>query len=227
MNSITTDDFAAYQMQRIESVERTAQRRSKKNPVLIICVLLVHAVAVYAVTHMKVTSPAAAIVPIEVQFIEEASKPKEARTIASPAHFEINAITPVMPILDTAAPEAPAPSVAIPVTPVTNVVAQTSDGATSASPKLVSEVAYIRAPKPKYPSAARSLRLAGTVVLRILIDERGRPAQVSVHRSSGHRVLDDAAHDAAVEALFRPYVEDGVVRQVFVLVPIEFGARSG
>jgi len=129
--------------------------------------------------------------------------------------------------LDVIPEEVPVAVTPLAVVPSATPNPQRSDGEFSTSPRLISDVAYVRAPKPKYPSAARALRLAGTVVLRVLIDERGRPVQVSVHRSSGHRVLDEAAQCAASEALFKPYLENGEPHQAFVLVPIEFGARSG
>jgi len=225
MNAITSNHFTPYATRHAEDLER-ARRGSKRNAVLLACVLGIHVLAGYAFIHMRVHGSNAPAVPIEVEFIAEQRKPEEPK-ISPPKHVEANVMTSTLPSLDVIPEEVPVAVTPLAVVPSATPNPQRSDGEFSTSPRLISDVAYVRAPKPKYPSAARALRLAGTVVLRVLIDERGRPVQVSVHRSSGHRVLDEAAQCAASEALFKPYLEDGEPHQAFVLVPIEFGARSG
>jgi protein TonB len=93
-------------------------------------------------------------------------------------------------------------------------------------PVEISTVEYVRPPEPRYPPASRAAREAGLVLLRVLVDERGRAQDVSVLKSSGHRRLDDAARTAVRRALFKPYVEGGVARAAVVTVPIEFAVRS-
>ncbi len=103
-----------------------------------------------------------------------------------------------------------------------------SDPARGGVPQLVSEVEYVVAPQPGYPSVSRRLREQGLVVLRVLVDERGRAHQVSIHESSGHERLDRAAQDAVARAAFRPYLANGFAQRVYVLIPIEFALnRSG
>ena len=226
MNALTSDHFTPYATRHAEDLERT-RRGSKRNAVLLTCVLGIHVLAGYGFMHMRVHGSKASAVPIEVEFIAEQMKPEEPPKISPPKHVETSVVTSTLPSLDVIPDE-----VAVAVTPMAVVPSaapnpQRSDSESSTSPRLISDAAYVRAPKPRYPSAARALRLAGTVVLRVLIDERGRPIQVNVHKSSGHRVLDEAAQCAASEALFKPYLENGEPHQAFVLVPIEFGARSG
>jgi protein TonB len=50
-------------------------------------------------------------------------------------------------------------------------------------------------PSPSYPSAARSARLEGTVVLLVTVESSGTPSSVEIRTSSGHTVLDNAARD--------------------------------
>jgi protein TonB len=76
----------------------------------------------------------------------------------------------------------------------------------------------------KYPSAARALKQRGIVTLRALIDVGGHAAEVNVYRSSGYKLLDDAARDAALNAQYKPYTENGRAVPVYVLIPIEFGS---
>lgn len=57
---------------------------------------------------------------------------------------------------------------------------------------------------PVYPSAARQAGLEGTVTLRIQILANGRPDEITITRSTGYSVLDDAAVAAVRKWLFIP-----------------------
>jgi protein TonB len=110
-----------------------------------------------------------------------------------------------------------------PVTATTPaVVPPTAVPGAGSVPRQVADVAYSRPPAPRYPPEAKRARAQGLVLLRVLIDAQGRAAAVSVHRSSGHAALDDAARAAVLAALFKPYEENGVARSAEVIVPIEF-----
>jgi protein TonB len=109
------------------------------------------------------------------------------------------------------------------------VVAQTSITPTTTQvvvPPVVETVEYVRAPSPVYPHESSRKRERGTVVLRVLVDVTGRPAQIQVERSSGFARLDDAARDAVQKALFRPHEVDGHAQPAQVLIPIEFTRRA-
>jgi len=84
----------------------------------------------------------------------------------------------------------------------------------------------VRAPAPVYPSESSRKRERGTVLLRVLVDAAGRPAQVELERSSGYSRLDDAARTAVQKALFRPYEVNGIAQPAQVLIPIEFTRRA-
>ena len=94
------------------------------------------------------------------------------------------------------------------------------------APPLVDSVEYIRAEPPVYPKESQRQREHGTVLLRVLVDELGRPAQVQVEHSSGFTRLDAAARAAAEKFLFRPYEVNGVAQPAQVLIPIGFERRS-
>jgi protein TonB len=91
---------------------------------------------------------------------------------------------------------------------------------------VVESVEYVRAPAPVYPRDSSRRRERGTVVLRVLVDAQGRPAQIQLERSSGYSRLDDAARAAVQQALFRPYEVNGIAQPAQVLIPIEFTRRS-
>jgi len=110
-------------------------------------------------------------------------------------------------------------AIAADVTP-TPVVAQSTPGV--AAPPMVESVEYVRPPAPVYPNESKRRRERGTVVLRVLVDVTGRPAQIQVERSSGFTRLDSAARDAVEKSLFRPYEVNGIAQPAQVLIPIEF-----
>lgn len=106
--------------------------------------------------------------------------------------------------LAAAAPSAPAASTA------------------AATPKTISGVSYINAPRPVYPPLDARMGNEGTVTLRVLINEKGRAEKVEVQKSSGSLRMDDAARDAVMRALFKPYLEDGKPTPAYAIVPINF-----
>lgn len=91
-----------------------------------------------------------------------------------------------------------------------------------ATPKLISGVSYINAPRPVYPPLDARMGNEGTVTLRVLINEKGRAEKVEVQKSSGSLRMDDAAREAVMRALFKPYLEDGKPAPAFAIVPINF-----
>ena len=96
-----------------------------------------------------------------------------------------------------------------------------------AAPRTVSasQLGYLVPPSPIYPARSRKAGEQGVVMVRVLIDVAGRPAQVSLQQSSGHPALDESAVSAVRAAQFRPYAEAGVAQAVWVLVPINFVLR--
>jgi protein TonB len=96
----------------------------------------------------------------------------------------------------------------------------------TAAPPMIESVEYVRAPAPVYPRESQRKREHGTVVLRVLVDPLGRPAQIQIESSSGHERLDNAARDAVEKFLFRPYEVNGVAKPAQVLIPIGFEPRA-
>ena len=99
--------------------------------------------------------------------------------------------------------------------------------AVPAAPKTISasQLGYLVPPNPIYPARSRKAGEQGNVMVRVLIDVTGRPAQVSLQTSSGHSELDQSALSAVRAAQFRPYAEGGLTQAVWVLVPINFVLR--
>ncbi|MGB8634216.1 MAG: energy transducer TonB [Rhodanobacteraceae bacterium] len=87
-------------------------------------------------------------------------------------------------------------------------------------------ISYREKYRPQYPIQAIRMRQEGTVQLKILVSEDGNPLKIQVSHSSGYRSLDQAAIAAARQWKFNPARQDGVPRQGWVIIPIEFGLRT-
>lgn len=83
---------------------------------------------------------------------------------------------------------------------------------------------YSRCPAPAYPAAAKKGRLGGQVLLLVLVDEKGRPASVSLRHSSGSTILDEAAIAAVARWRFEPAKQKGKSVSSRVEVPVRFVA---
>lgn len=93
-----------------------------------------------------------------------------------------------------------------------------------AGPKNIpsSAVRYLERPQPVYPRRSQDAGEAGTVTLRVLVDEHGLPRDVVVHKSSGYPRLDQAAVEAMRRARFQPYTENGLALPVWAPAAITF-----
>ena len=171
--------------------------------------------------------------PMEVSFVTEAPvAPLEPESKPEPPQLE-SMIQPPPPDLPPPAFPVPPPPPAKPVVqskpPPPQPQQQAAPSAPTApvqstGPKTVqaSQVAYVNPPQPIYPARSRRQGEKGTVMIRVLIDTAGMPAQATVQNSSGFTALDESALSAVKAARFRPYTEGGVPQAVWVLVPINF-----
>jgi protein TonB len=172
----------------------------------------VHVALIYLVTSWSPTRASFDATPIEASILEAPTPPSEAPPPPVPQLEQ-----PLVTINEEPAPNA-----------ITVAVAEQPPAPTPApaAPRVVTDVAYIEPPQPKYPPESRRSGEEGLVVLRVLINEIGGVARVDVERSSGHSRLDDAACQAVRRARFRPYVENGVARMALATIPIEFSWKS-
>ena len=66
------------------------------------------------------------------------------------------------------------------------------------------KAAFLDNPMPKYPAIADREGWSGTVMLDVLVQANGHVKSVDIVKSSGHKVLDDAAAKAVKDWLFKP-----------------------
>ncbi|MGH8559832.1 MAG: energy transducer TonB [Methylococcales bacterium] len=81
---------------------------------------------------------------------------------------------------------------------------------------------YRNNPAPEYPRIARKRGWEGTVLLLIQVTPEGHSANVTVHRTSGHQALDNAAVEAARKWTFIPAKRGETPVASSVVVPIHF-----
>ncbi len=78
---------------------------------------------------------------------------------------------------------------------------------------------------PSYPASAKRLEKQGTVLLRVTIDECGRPAEIEIIQKAGYG-LDEEAARALRESTFVPAKRDGKPCKCKALIPIRFAINE-
>ena len=96
------------------------------------------------------------------------------------------------------------------------------------APATAAAIAYADVPAPPYPPMARKRNWQGEVLLRVRVDEAGKPIAVEIEKSSGHRLLDRTARDHVLRRWrFQPALIEGRPVQAWALVPLEFRIEAG
>ena len=156
--------------------------------------------------------------PMVVSLVEAPATPTEQpREYAPPPQDITYVLTPPQEVVVETETITPPPTIS---------TAIAEPGSSVVAPPVVESVEYVRAPAPVYPLESNRRRERGVVLLRVLVDALGRPAQIQLERSSGYARLDEAARAAVQKALFRPYEVNGVAQPAQVLIPIEFTRRG-
>lgn len=91
-------------------------------------------------------------------------------------------------------------------------------------PKLNAD--YLHNPRPDYPAQAKRMGWEGRVVLRVEVLANGSAGAVSLAKSSGHELLDEAALEAVRRWKFVPAKRDGIAVTTSVNVPINFNLKN-
>jgi periplasmic protein TonB len=141
---------------------------------------------------------------------------------------------PVAPVVRTrpspASPPAVAPSTegnvaAPPVTTPTLLPSAATPGPALTAP-VEASLAYRSAPL-RFPTRALQQRMQGTVLLRVLVDETGKPVQVSVEHGSGYLLLDRSAAEQVLAGWrFQPAMVNGQAVRAWARVPVTFDLRE-
>jgi protein TonB len=170
--------------------------------------------------------------PIELSIIERLLVPPppaapEMKPLPVTAHVPVHvAAKPVaLPAVVPTDEGSVAPTAAIPSIETT----QSSPSMASSPDTTPAEasLAYAAAPAPAYPTMAIRRHMEGTVTLRVLVDEEGKPVEVSVEKSSGQELLDRAAREQVLAKWrFQPAQIDGRHVRAWARVPVTFSLRQ-
>lgn len=163
------------------------------------------------VMPITIETPPPPVFPIEVKF-----KPKATHT--PPTTVPVQVQIPVISepaVVDNAT---------FALTAVSEAASDSAPAiAAPSSPIEAGQLQYLSSPAPSYPVAALRAGQQGTVLLRVLVGTDGRPAEVSVQTSSGHRALDLAARSQVLRNWrFQPAMQNGQAVQAYGLVPVSF-----
>ena len=93
-------------------------------------------------------------------------------------------------------------------------------------PGILAQPLYRKNPEPAYPAAARRRRQEGVTLLAVQVTATGRAARVAVKQSSGFKLLDDAAAQAARSWEFEPARIGAEAMESEIEVPIRFRLRE-
>lgn len=81
-------------------------------------------------------------------------------------------------------------------------------------------------PRPEYPRAAREAGWEGTVILQVMVLPDGTAGNVTLHKTSGHSILDEAALAAVKGWQFVPAMDGNFPIQSMVRMPVRFDLRA-
>ena len=207
---------------------------------LFAAIILLHVLIICALRHAHVKQVALTTLPTEV-FITllageahpvaaQAPAPNTPKTVsvvaaAKPAPAPVP-ISTYVPVSNQAVPET-TEAAAAPATPVAPTAPAAQVAALPVQPKLItSGVEYVRAPEPVYPVVSRRMHEAGKALVLVLVNEKGWPEKVEIKQSSGSAKLDQAALQAVMGALFKPFMDNGKPLAVYAQVPIRFQLDS-
>ena len=98
--------------------------------------------------------------------------------------------------------------------------------ATGGEAQTMTSVGVLHSTHPVYPRIARKSGWEGTVLVRVTVETNGRASAAEVSRSSGHKVLDDAAVKAVRRWSFRPARDGNIPIRSDVVIPLKFSLKQ-
>jgi len=180
-------------------------------------VIGIHVAIVYLLAvSMGVVDAPKFVQPIEAVFIPENTQPEPEMPKIKP---DIEVAQPSeQPPPEIQFDEVVAPPAETPMPASNNAVAATEATVGQAAQDLKTSTRI----EPTYPPASRRASEEGTVRLKVLVDESGRPKDIQVAQSSGFARLDDAAKQAVRRWKFVAATDGAKAISVWTQVSITF-----
>lgn len=88
------------------------------------------------------------------------------------------------------------------------------------------KASYLNNVPPSYPLAARRMGLQGRVVLNVEVLADGVSGQITIQKSSGHAMLDNAALQAVKTWRFVPARQAGHSVDKWFMIPVQFSLKD-
>lgn len=155
--------------------------------------------------------------PIQAVFIPEQQSQPEEVPVVKPEIEDIAAPTEQPP------PEIHFDEMIAPPAEVPMPASNTAPAATEATVgQAAQELKTNTRVEPTYPPASRRAGEEGTVRLRVLVDDSGRPKDVQIAQTSGFSRLDDAAKQAVRRWRFQAATDGGRAISAWTQVAITF-----
>jgi protein TonB len=108
---------------------------------------------------------------------------------------------------------------------IPTAVPSTSDTGVGTAP-IEATLAYRSVPL-KYPPQGIRIHAQGTVVLKVLVDEKGVPQDVTIDKSSGYALLDRSAREQVMQGWkFEPATVNGHAVRAWARVPVTFNLNE-
>jgi periplasmic protein TonB len=176
-----------------------------------------HAAIIYALAvTMGVVEAPPIVEPIKAVFID--SPPVEPEPYVPPE-------TPPVaqqPVVDVPLPDIP--PITTPMETITVPPATEAPSTEPSTPAVIEakSLSVTRRVEPVYPPASRRLDEHGAVRLKVLVDERGRPREVQIAKSSGFDRLDQAAVAAVRRWQFSPAMQESRAVTAWTQVNVVF-----
>ncbi len=200
----------------------------------------VRIVAMSAAIALNAAALLAALRPIAATLSVAQPSPPALRLVEHPAEPKVIPPPPILlkplparpvptkPVVKPIPESLPRPAAEVPVDEGTAPL--TSPARVEATPSaepVEATLAYVAAPPPAYPRMAIAAHMEGTVMLRVLVDEAGKPEEVVVEGSSGHAVLDKAAREQVLARWrFQPATAGGKPVRAWARIPVSFDLRK-
>lgn len=164
--------------------------------------------------------------PVTPRISVARARPKaQARVQNTAPELALSSATEVTTASEVALPTAPEPAPRtneiVPSTGIPNALPTPVPSSPKPIP-VITTPRYRSRPQPEYPIASRRRHEEGEVRLTVTVGPDGRPMQVSLLKSSGFSLLDQAAIAAARECIIEPARVSGVAVTSQAIVPVRF-----
>lgn len=165
------------------------------------------------VETVRIIQPPPKPLPVPDIVLKPLPKPVHMPPVHAPVHVEQHTAPPVVTTTEPSQNSKPAVPTIPTVTPPSTL------------PGIVS-LAY-RASPLRFPAQAIRMHMKGTVLLRVLVDENGKPVDVVIEQSSGYPLLDKSAREQVLAGWsFQPATTDGHAVKAWARVPVNFALQE-